>query len=129
MKIISPVRKIVVSCLALGFLGSAALAAPNVEITPGKGMKVEYAEGKYLTIGADMRIRLTHVDRNVIWPEEPPAAALNGPALEWLRVRTRLMLGLDLWDGATLNARLTNRVHNVSSHFYDPNDFGPETWQ
>lgn len=126
MSIIPPVRKIVASCLALGFLGSAAFAAPNVEITPGKGMKVEYAEGKYLTLGADMRVRLTHADRNVIWPE---GTGPDGPALEWLRVRTRLMLGMDLWDGAKLNARLVNRVHNYSSHFLDPNDNGAGTWQ
>lgn len=129
MRITTKIGRIVASCLAMGFLGQAAVAGLSLEYTPGKGAKIEYAEGKFFTVGADVRVRLTHVDRNVVWPEGPPTAALEGPALEWLRVRTRLKLGLDLWDGAKLSVRLVNRVHNVSSHFYNPNDIGSATWQ
>ena len=127
MKIHRQASKILAGALALVCIGQAALA--DWEYTPGKGIKIDIAEGKAFTAAFDVRVRLTHIDRNVIWPEGPPVAALNGDALEWLRVRTRLSLGLDLWDGAKLNARFVNRMHNYSSHFIDENDNGAATWQ
>jgi hypothetical protein len=126
MRIHTHASKVLAGALALVFLGQGVFA--GWVYTPGKGLSYEYQEGKKITLGADIRARMTHVDRNVIWPEGPPAG-MEGPALEWLRVRTRLKLGMDLWDDAKLSVRFVNRVHKTSSHFYDPNDFGPQTWQ
>jgi hypothetical protein len=129
MKIHRQASKILAGALALVCIGQAALA--DWEYTPGKGIKIDIAEGKAFTAAFDVRVRLTSIDRNVIWPEGPPqvAAVGNGPSIDWLRVRTRLSLGLDLWDGAKLNARFVNRMHNYSSHFIDENDNGAGTWQ
>ncbi|MDX9979950.1 MAG: hypothetical protein RBU25_07855, partial [Lentisphaeria bacterium] len=116
MHIQTYVGRMAAGMLAALFLGQAALAT---------GLKLEYTEGKFLTIGGDMRVRMSSWDRDVVWPEGPPPAVGKGSNVEYVRIRTRLMLGLDLWDGAKLDARFTNRVHNVSSHWGDPNDQHP----
>jgi hypothetical protein len=122
MRIHTHASKVLAGALALVFLGQGAVA--GWVYTPGKGLSYEYAEGKKITLGADVRARLTHADIHALLPETG-----NDPAMEWLRVRTRLKLGMDLWDGAYLSTRFVNRVHNVSSHPLDPNDFGTATWQ
>lgn len=119
MQIKTHVVKLAVGILTALVLGQSALAS---------GLKLEYMEGRYLTVGGDVRVRLTSWDRNVVWPEDPPPA-LRGSNVDWLRVRTRLMLGLDLWDGAKLDARFANRVHKVSSHWLNPNDQRGATWK
>ena len=120
MHIQTYVGRMAAGLLAALFVGQAALAT---------GLKLEYAEGKFLTVGGDVRVRFESWDRDVVWPEGPPPAIGKGSNVEYLRVRTRLMLGLDLWDGAKLDVRLTNRSHHVSSHYLDPNNPGPATWQ
>ena len=94
----------------------------------------EYTEGKQCAIGADVRVRLTHFDRNAIFPED--WGANNGPALEYMRVRERIWACFDLWEGAHLKLRLVNRWHHYSSAPWDPNnqayayddDQGNNTW-
>ncbi len=49
--------------------------------------------------------------------------------MQYLRVRTRAWMALDLADSLTLNLRLVNRIHKVSSSFSDPNDQGTSTWK
>ena len=124
MRIHRQAGKVLAGALALVCTSQMALA--NWEYVPGKGVKWNYAEGKAFTAGMDVRVRLTHWDRNVPRPEGDMD---DGPAVEYLRVRTRLKLGLDLWDNAKLTARLTNRMHNFSSHWLDTNDNGAGTWQ
>lgn len=120
MHIQTYVGKLAVGLLAALFVGQAALAA---------GLKLEYTEGKFLTVGGDMRVRFEGWDRNVFWPEGVPPAVGDGANVDYLRIRTRLMLGLDLWDGAKLDARFANRVHKVSSHWLNPNDQRTATWK
>jgi hypothetical protein len=120
MRIQTYIGKMAAGMLAALFLGQAAMAT---------GLKLEYAEGKYLTVGGDVRVRLSSWDRDVVWPEGPPAVVGKGSNVEYIRVRTRLMLGLDLWEGAKLDVRFTNRSHHYSSNTSDPNNTGPATWQ
>jgi len=95
----------------------------------------EYAEGKECTIGADVRVRLTHFDRNILNPNDWGAA--NGPAVEYMRVRERIWGCFDLWPDTHLKLRLVNRWHRFSSAPWDPNnqayrytdDEGTNTWQ
>lgn len=84
--------------------------------------KFEYADGRECRIGGDIRVRLTHWDRDVVTPDWDLFGLEMGPAVEYLRVRERLYGCFEL-DGKTeLQLRLVNRWHHFSSHFFDPNN-------
>ncbi len=72
----------------------------------------EYMEGKECSVGGDIRVRLTHFDRDVI---NQDGALPNGPAVEYLRVRERVWGCFDLAENACVNVRLVNRWHSYSS--------------
>ena len=79
-----------------------------------------------LTLGGDVRARYEGFNRDVIWVD---GTAKAGPAVEYLRVRTRAWMRLEMPEGISLNVRFVNRSHKVSSHFNDPNDNGAATWE
>jgi hypothetical protein len=81
--------------------------------------KFEYTEGKECRIGGDIRVRLTHWDRDVVFPNGGPEP---GPAVEYLRVRERLYGCFELDETTELQLRLVNRWHHFSSHFFEPNN-------
>lgn len=87
----------------------------------------EYADGLKLRLGMDFRVRFTSFDRNVIWPDD--GAPPNGQPLQYIRWRTRVWGSLDLTPNMTLNARLVNRWHHFSSHFFADNNDGKATWE
>ncbi len=70
------------------------------------------------TWGADVRLRLTHVDRDVYSPDGAPP----GDAVEYLRVRERLWIGYKVNNNIDFKARLTNMWRDYSSHIAEPND-------
>lgn len=79
-----------------------------------------------LRLGADNRSRWEFFDRAV------PSPDLSGephPANQYLRLRTRAWLALDVQDTFTFNLRLGNRTHFVSSSPADPNNQGTSTWK
>ena len=95
----------------------------------------EYAGGRHISIGADVRIRLTHFDRDTIHPGMVPDGSggwkeplPNGPALEYIRVRERVWGSIELSSNIKLSARLVNRWHHFSSSIGDNND-GTRTWE
>ena len=87
---------------------------------------IELAEGYKLSYGADIRARWEAFDRAVLNPDIP---ADTHPAMQYLRVRTRAWLALDIYDSLTINLRLNNRFHKVSSSPADPNDQDAGTWE
>lgn len=92
------------------------------------GYTWEYAEGKKCAFGADMRLRLTHWDRDLLTPGLD-FGATQGNEIEYLRVRTRVWGCFDINEDTQLMLRLGNRIHEVSSSLADPNNVydGSET--
>lgn len=82
----------------------------------------EYTEGKQCEIGGDIRLRITHWDRDVVTPDWDIAGLELGPAVEYLRVRERVWGCFDIDADTMLMLRLTNRWHYFSSHWQDPNN-------
>ena len=105
------------SFLTLLFLSLVVLAEDHVW---------EIADGYKLSYSADVRARWEAFDRAVINPDIP---ADTHPAMQYLRVRTRAWLALDIMDSLTINMRLNNRIHKVSSSPTDPNDQDADTWE
>lgn len=90
------------------------------------GWEYEYSEGKKVKIGADIRLRLTHWDDDVLFMGANPAT-VDTP-YEYLRNRTRIWANVDVTDDIQFNARLVNRFHHFSSRPGD-NNTGAGTWQ
>lgn len=86
----------------------------------------EFSDDFRLTLGGDVRARYEGFTRDVIWVD---GTGEDGPAVEYLRVRTRVWARLEMPDGICLNVRFVNRWHKVNSHFSDPNDNGTATWE
>lgn len=85
---------------------------------------IELFDGYKLRLGVDERARWEFFDRTVPSPE-----GHSGPANQYLRLRTRAWMALDMTDALTLNLRMANRVHFVSSSPADPNNQGTSTWK
>lgn len=118
-------------CVMMALL-TAGVAEAGYEV--GKGYSFGDAEGTNVNIGADMRLRLTHADRDVFTQgAATTGGGANGPAMEWLRLRTRVWASVGIVDGVTFNARLVNRIHHFSSSIRDPNNTNGDgdgaTWQ
>ncbi|NLZ63223.1 MAG: alginate export family protein [Lentisphaerae bacterium] len=86
------------------------------------------SEDLNLRLGGDIRARFEGFDRTVPFPDGRPDGK-NYPPQQYLRVRTRAWMALDLADSMTLNLRLVNRIHKISSSPGDPNDAGDATWE
>lgn len=85
-------------------------------------IKASAGEGdNRLSWGADIRVRLTHWDRNTVWQDGVPAG-LEGPAQEYMRVRERLWLGYDFTEDVKLKLRIAQRWHYFSQSWADPNN-------
>ena len=84
-----------------------------------------------LHLGADMRIRLTHFDREVVSPEHAVYGGKidNGPGYDYMRIRSRIWGSLQLAEGVKINARFVNRIHFVSSSPASENNDGAATWE
>ncbi len=87
---------------------------------------IALSEDINLRLGGDIRARWEGFDRTVLAPDGMPD---NYPPLQYLRVRTRAWMALDLGDSLSINLRLVNRVHKVSSSPSDPNDQDSATWE
>lgn len=85
-----------------------------------------FSEDFRLKLGGDLRARYEGFNRDVIFVD---GTAPAGPAIEYLRVRTRVWGRLEMPEGISLNVRFVNRVHKVSSHMGDPNDNDAATWE
>ena len=79
----------------------------------------EYAPNRKCEFGADLRLRLSHWDRDVL---PPGLVSEPGPAVEYLRVRERMWGCFDVTENMQLMIRATNRWHHFSSHFRDDNN-------
>ncbi len=114
-------RLLAAACLAVVAVFSLVATAAY------EPFEYEYAEGLKLRLGMDFRLRYEGFDRNVIWPDgnAPP----NGPAVEYLRVRTRLWGSVDLAENLVFNVRLVNRWHYFTSHILSDNNNGWATWE
>jgi len=94
------------------------------------GYTWEYAEGKKCALGADLRLRLTHWDRDLVNPglDAPDAANPQvtpwekGDEVEYLRVRTRAWACFDITEDMQLMLRLGNRIHHWSTAGWDANN-------
>ncbi|MCF7853167.1 MAG: alginate export family protein [Candidatus Pacebacteria bacterium] len=84
----------------------------------------EYSERVKCQVGGDVRLRLTHFDRNVVSPEwgRPIFGTEDGPALEYIRVRERLWGCVDIDENKHLRIRLVNRWHHFSSNIGPDNN-------
>lgn len=85
--------------LALTVLGLSALATEPIAF--------EYFEGRSCTIGGDLRVRWTFLDRDVreldFGNTQP-----SGPGYQYLRVRTRVWGCFDVVDDVKFHVGLTN---------------------
>lgn len=106
-----------------GILGAATVlvcAAAQAEHSLALG------DGLNLSYGGDMRIRLEGYDRPVTNPDMTTMD--NGPAYQYLRVRTRVWGSLSVEEWMKINACLTNRSQHFTSRPGENND-GPATWE
>ena len=79
-----------------------------------------------LRVGGDLRARYEGYTANVAQPDADKAGR---HATEYLRVRTRVWTALDFGEDITLNLRLTNRVHKVTTSPNRKNNNGTSTWE
>lgn len=100
---------LLVVCLTALF----ALAEANVKLDDDLTLK----------LGADVRARWEGFDGEVVNPD------VNTGDTQYLRVRTRVWAALDLAELMTLNIRLGNRIHHVSTSPADPNNRDGATWE
>lgn len=109
-------KKIAFTFLLLGTIFSASLfSAYSYELT----------EDMTLTLSGDLRIRWEEFNSGVLFP----SGGKSGGKLAYYRMRTRVAAKLEMPEGISLQARLANRVHRVSSHFLlDPNNQRTATW-
>ncbi|MFA6929990.1 MAG: alginate export family protein [Lentisphaeria bacterium] len=79
-----------------------------------------------LTLQGDMRLRWENFNSGVI----SPRGGQSDGQIGYLRLRTRLAGTLELPDGISIQARLVNRIHEVSTHYLsNPNDVETATWK
>jgi len=94
----------------------------------------EYNENVSCEMGGDVRLRLTHVDRDALMVPPAflgPGSTGNGPALEYARLRLRVYGCVHFGETASFTARLTNRMQWWSSRHSDSNNIYNEpspTW-
>lgn len=114
----------------LAVVGMACSAA--AQYTPGKGYTIKLGECQKLNIGADTRIRLDHYDRDAWYgPDRDMVPVLEeGPALDYLRVRHRIWMRLDLADNLYVYGRVAQRWQHFSSRpGPTDNQDGYATWE
>jgi hypothetical protein len=105
------------------------VCAAGVAVTAVQAEKViELDDGMKLTLGGDVRMYLTHFDRNVLFPDSSSLPE-EGPAIEYARFRERFRAELAVNESIRLNTRFTHRWQKFSSNIGNPNDRGPATWQ
>jgi hypothetical protein len=103
-------------------LFSAALAAMAVR---GQ-VEVQLADDVKLRLGGDLRVRYEGFDAAVPNPDVPKAGRHT---TEYFRIRTRVGGSLDFGEDLTLNLRLGNRVHSVTTSPNRQNNDGASTWE
>jgi len=106
--------------------GVVALAISTAAVQAEK--VVEFDNGSKLTLGGDIRMYLTHFDRNVLFPDGNSLPE-EGPAIEYARFRERFWANYAWNDKLSLNTRLAHRWQKMSSNIGNPNDQGPATWE
>lgn len=102
------------------------LAAMTTLMAHAIPTSIKLGDNLTLRYGADMRARWEAFDRTV---PAPDGTNDNYPPNQYLRVRTRAWIALDLDDNFTFNLRLANRLHKVSSSPSNPNDMDSATWE
>ncbi len=71
----------------------------------------EYVDGKECKFGADIRLRLTHIDRDVFNPEN----TTTGNPEQYIRVRERIWGCVDITEDTMFNFRIVNEWRDYSS--------------
>ena len=79
-----------------------------------------------LRVGGDLRARYEGYTVNVAQPDADKAGRHT---TEYLRVRTRVWTALDFGEDITVNLRLANRVHKVTTSPNRKNNNGASTWE
>ncbi len=79
-----------------------------------------------LRLGGDIRARYEGFTSGVTAPD---AAKNDSHTNEYLRIRTRIYGALDIGKDITVNLRLANRVHFVTSSPAEHNNNGAATWE
>ncbi len=86
---------------------------------------LQLEDGITLRAAADVRARYEGFGMAATNPDAP---GTRGSRMEYLRVRSRVALGLDM-KPFSLNLRLGNRVHYVTTSPARPNNNGAGTWE
>jgi hypothetical protein len=114
------------------FIGLRLLAVGGMlaAVSAVAGYTWEYSEKTTCEFGADVRLRLTHFDRNAISPDWGllPSSS-QGPALEYMRMRERVWACFNFKDIGCFNVRLVNRWQHFSSNIGDNNRRDGTTWR
>ena len=87
---------------------------------------IQLGENTSLQINADVRARWEGYKQAVASPD---ASDDGRHATQYLRVRTRLKLSLDVSDFMTVNVRFANRFHYVTTSPSAKNNNGKATWE
>ena len=104
------------SLLVFGLLALSAFAEVSLQLT----------DDLKLRLSGDVRARYEGFDWSVINPDVPRNGAHTN---EYFRVRTRLGAALDLGEDFTINLRLANRFHYVTTSPAPDNNNGSSTWE
>lgn len=82
----------------------------------------DVTENWKLTLGADVRLRLTTIAREAAIPDFDASGLEDGSDMAWYRMRERIWGKLDMGDGVSFNARLVNRWHHFFSRIGEDNN-------
>ena len=96
-------KRVTLGILMLAIVGVAQIAG---------AWQFEYMEGKKCDLGADIRLRLTHVDRDTY---NQNRVGPSGPARQYLRMRTRVWGCFELAPDVMLEARAVNQFRQYST--------------
>lgn len=106
-------------CLGVMLSGTCLMADLKLEMTHGENDIT-------CRIGGDIRARYEGYTANVAQPDAPKAGRHT---TEYLRVRTRVWSVVDFGEDISLNLRLCNRIHEVTTSPNRKNNNGKSTWE
>ena len=106
-------KNLVFACV---MAASAAFAEVSMKITDDISLR----------LSGDLRARYEGYNWNVVLPNAPKD---HRHTTEYLRVRTRLGAALDFGKDVTINLRLANRFHYVTTSPSPDNNDGASTWE
>ena len=100
---------------------------PQAKAPPKTGWDFQLADDVSLHLGGDLRTRYETFNRAILNPD----GGMKGPAVQYLRFRTRLWTDLTLGEDVSIRLRLVNRSQYFTSNTSNPNNIhrGGATWQ